>query len=62
MVSYSFIYILTFIITALWDIVLRFLSENYDTLPSFGEDGHPIFYKPLCIENTLDNCTIDNLL
>ena len=33
MITHSFIYILTFIITALWDIVLRFISENYDTLP-----------------------------
>ena len=24
-----------FIITALWDVVLRFMSENYDTLPKY---------------------------
>ena len=27
------LYILTFIITGIWDILLRLLSENYDTLP-----------------------------
>ena len=27
------LYILTFIITGVWDILLRLLSENYDTLP-----------------------------
>ena len=35
MVSYYFIYILTFFITAIWDILLRVMSENYDTLPKF---------------------------
>ena len=29
----SKLYIITFIITGLWDILLRLLSENYDTLP-----------------------------
>jgi len=29
------IYIITFIITALWDVDLRIMSENYEHLPSF---------------------------
>ena len=35
MYSKSTIYILIFIITALWDVVLRYMSENYDTLPKY---------------------------
>ena len=35
MYSKSTIYILIFIITALWDVVLRVISENYDTLPKY---------------------------
>ena len=31
----STIYIVVFIITALWDIILRFMSINYDKLPKF---------------------------
>ena len=27
--------IATFIITALWDVILRIMSENYDYLPKF---------------------------
>lgn len=27
--------IITFIVTALWDVVLRLMSENYSTLPKF---------------------------
>ena len=29
------IYIISFIITALWDVVLRIMSENYENLPHF---------------------------
>ena len=29
------IYVITFIVTALWDIILRNMSENYDNLPTF---------------------------
>jgi len=30
-----YIYILTFFITASWDVVLRIMAENYDKLPPF---------------------------
>lgn len=33
--DYYLFIILTFVITALWDIVLRFMSLNYDKLPKF---------------------------
>lgn len=33
--DYYLFIILTFVITALWDIVLRFMSLNYDKLPKY---------------------------
>ena len=54
MVSYSFIYILTFIITALWDVVLRFMSENYEKLPKWLQWFNFIEYlKPYFQKHTL---------
>ena len=34
-INNSNLIILTFIVTALWDVVLRVISENYDTLPKY---------------------------
>ena len=33
--DYYLLIILTFIVTALWDVALRFMSLNYDKLPKF---------------------------
>jgi hypothetical protein len=46
--DYKLLIILTFIVTALWDVVLRFMSLNYDKLPKyfqmdFVEDLIPYF-------------------
>ena len=44
------LYIVTFVITALWDVVLRIMVENYDKLPKlikldFMEYLIPYFQK-----------------
>lgn len=39
------IYILTFIITALYDVVLRYLSLNYERLPSFVQYDFVVILK-----------------
>jgi hypothetical protein len=46
--DYYLLIILTFVVTALWDVVLRFMSLNYDKLPKyfqmdFVEDLIPYF-------------------
>ena len=33
--DYCLLIILTFVVTALWDVALRFMSLNYDKLPKF---------------------------
>ena len=54
MYSVSFICILTFIITALWDVVLRFMSENYKKLPKWLQWFNFIEYlKPYFQKHTL---------
>lgn len=47
------IYIYTFIITALWDIVLRKMSENYDSLPKFLQYDFMIYLQPYFKQHTL---------
>jgi hypothetical protein len=47
------IYILTFIITALWDVVLRKMSENYNRLPSLFQSDFMIHLQPYFKKHTL---------
>jgi len=47
------IYILTFIITALWDVVLRKMSENYNHLPSLFQADFMIYLQPYFKKHTL---------
>ena len=39
-------YVVTFIVTALWDVVLRVMSENYDKLPSILQVNTMVYLKP----------------
>jgi hypothetical protein len=41
----SLILILTFLITGIWDVVLRFMSENYSSLPSFLQETFPFIER-----------------
>lgn len=47
--------ILTFVVTALWDVVLRFLSLNVDSLPESYEKSTPFirYLKPYFEHHTL---------
>ena len=47
--------ILTFVVTALWDVVLRFLSLNVDSLPKSYEQSKPFirYLKPYFEQHTL---------
>lgn len=47
------VYIATFIITAIWDVVLRFLAENYEELPTFAQYDFIFFLKPYFKKHTL---------
>ena len=47
------IYIYTFTITALWDIVLRKMSENYDSLPKFLQYDFMLYLQPYFKQHTL---------
>ena len=47
------LYILTFIITGLWDILLRLLSENYDTLPEIIQYDFIKYLIPYFQKHTL---------
>jgi|TARA_A100001037_G_scaffold45808_2_gene37086 hypothetical protein len=49
----SKLYILTFVITALWDVVLRFLSEGYESLPEFMKYDFIRYLKPYFEKHTL---------
>lgn len=49
----SSIYILTFIITAVYDVVLHRLSENYNTLPSILQSDFVFYLKPYFKKHTL---------
>lgn len=40
------IYILTFFITALWDVVLRIMAENYEKLPIFLQFDFVRYLQP----------------
>jgi hypothetical protein len=44
MISNCKLIILTFIVTGLWDIILRLMAENYRTLPKFIQDYKFIKY------------------
>ena len=46
MTDYYEIIILTFIVTAIWDVCLRYLSLNFDELPNIVKDYLP-FMKDL---------------
>ena len=47
------LYILTFIISGLWDILLRLLSENYDTLPEIIQYDFIKYLIPYFQKHTL---------
>ena len=47
------IYILTFAVTALYDVVLRLLSENYDKTPSFLQMDFVLYLQPYFEKHTL---------
>ena len=49
----SKLYILTFIISGLWDILLRLLSENYDTLPEIIQYDFIKYLIPYFQKHTL---------
>ena len=49
----SKLYILTFIITGVWDILLRLLSENYDTLPKIMQFDFIRYLIPYFQKHTL---------
>lgn len=51
--NYYILYILTFIITAVWDIVLRKMSENYDSLPKLLQSDFMIYLRPYFKQHTL---------
>ena len=53
MLCNSNIYILTFIITALYDVILRKLSENYNKIPSFLKNDFVFYLKPYFKKHTL---------
>jgi hypothetical protein len=48
-----YIYILTFFITALWDVVLRIMAENYDKLPPFLQFDFIRYLQPYFIVHTI---------
>ena len=45
--------IITFIITALWDVSLRIMSDNYDNLPSFFQFDFVRYLQPYFKLHTL---------
>lgn len=47
------LYIWTFVITGLWDVVLRLMSENYDTLPKYFQLDFIEYLKPYFEKHTL---------
>ena len=47
------IYTTTFIITALWDVVLRIMSENYEKLPHFFQVDFILYLQPYFKIHTL---------
>ena len=49
----SNIYILTFTITALYDVILRKLSENYNKIPSILQNDFVLYLKPYFKKHTL---------
>lgn len=53
MLCNSDIYILTFTITAIYDIILRKLSENYNKIPSFLQNDFVLYLKPYFKKHTL---------
>jgi len=46
-------YILTFIITAIWDVVLRKMSENFERLPTFFQFDFVRYLQPYFHKHTL---------
>ena len=53
MICNANIYILTFIITALYDVILRKMSENYSTLPPILQNDFVFYLKPYFKKHTL---------
>ena len=47
------LYILTFIITGIWDVILRLLSENYDKLPNIIQYDFIRYLIPYFKKHTL---------
>tara|TARA_Y100000758_G_scaffold291239_1_gene245443 strand:+ start:874 stop:1332 length:459 start_codon:yes stop_codon:yes gene_type:complete len=52
------LYILTFIISGLWDILLRLLSENYDTLPEIIQYDFIKYLIPYFQKHTFLSATL----
>lgn len=48
-----YIYILTFFITASWDVVLRIMAENYDKLPPFLQFDFVRYLQPYFTVHTI---------
>ena len=51
--DYKLLIILTFIVTALWDVVLRFMSLNYEKLPKYFQIDFVEYLKPYFQHHTL---------
>ena len=47
------IYVITFITTAMWDIILRFMSENYTKLPHIFQYDFIRYLQPYFQKHTL---------
>ena len=45
--------ILTFIVTALWDVVLRFMSLNYEKLPKYFQMDFVEYLIPYFKQHTI---------
>lgn len=53
MIRNDSIYILTFIITALWDVILRVMSENYAKLPNVFKYDFIKYLQPYFKKHTI---------
>ena len=51
--DYKLLIILTFIVTALWDVILRFMSLNYDKLPKYFQIDFVEYLIPYFKHHTL---------
>jgi len=51
--DYKLIIILTFMVTALWDVVLRFMSLNYEKLPKYFQMDFVEYLIPYFEQHTI---------